>query len=154
VFLPLFWASVASAQVPGDITRGPVDSVGPQTLNVLTIGFRKLQKEPFVGPKRIGIYGFSRGEMAASLLAIESYDVKAAVFGAGIDDYQHMYDEVRLPGIRENMRSETHMTRDAVRIRSSILRMDRLRCPVWILRGEVDENQPDKASREAPRGTA
>jgi len=123
-------------------SAGPADYVGPKTLNVLTVGFRRLQKEPFVDPKRMGIYGYSRGGMAASLLAVEIDDVKAAVFGAGIYDFQRMYDEVRLPGIRKNMEKETGMTPEAVRVRSSVLRMESLRCPVLILHGEDDKNVP------------
>jgi dipeptidyl aminopeptidase/acylaminoacyl peptidase len=138
-------AGIAAAAVsqPGfGKSAGPPDYVGPKTLNVLTMGYHRLQKEPFVDPKRMGIYGYSRGGMAASLLAVESDDVKAAVFGAGVYDFQRMYDEATLPGIRENMKRETGMTREAVRVRSSILRMDRLRCPVLILHGEDDRNVP------------
>jgi dipeptidyl aminopeptidase/acylaminoacyl peptidase len=138
-------AGIAAAAVsqPGfGKSAGPADYVGPKTLNVLTSSFRRLQKEPFADPKRMGIYGYSRGGMAASLLAIEIDDLKAAVFGAGIYDFQRMYDEVTIPGIRDNMKSETGMTPEAVRVRSSVLRMDRLRCPVLILHGEDDKNVP------------
>ena len=90
----------------------------------------------------MGVYGYSRGGMAASLRAVEIDDVKAAVFGAGIYDFQRMHDEVTLPGIRENMKNETGMAPKAVRVRSSVLHMDRLRCPVLILHGEDDKNVP------------
>lgn len=123
-------------------SAGPADYVGPKTLKVLTAGYRRLQKEPFADPKRMGIYGFSRGGMAASLLTLELDDVKAAVIGAGIYDFQRLYDEATLPGIKENMMSETGMTPEAVRARSSILRMDKLACPVLILHGEDDKNVP------------
>jgi dipeptidyl aminopeptidase/acylaminoacyl peptidase len=135
-------AAVAVSQPGFGKSAGPADYVGLKTLNVLTAGFRKFQKEPFVDPKRMGIYGYSRGGMAASLLAIELDDVKAAVFGAGVYDFQRMYDEATLPGIRENMKRETGMTPEAVRVRSSVLRMEKLRCPVLILHGEADKNVP------------
>ena len=48
-------------------------------------------------PKRIGIYGYSRRGMAASLLAVEIDDMKAVVFGAGIYDFQRMYDDATVP---------------------------------------------------------
>ena len=51
--------------------RGPSRLRRSGTLKLLTAGFRRLQKEPFVDPERIGIYGRSRGGMAASLLAVE-----------------------------------------------------------------------------------
>jgi len=73
-------AAVAVSQLGFGKSAGPPDYVDPKTLNVPTIGFRKLR--------------------------------------------------------------ETGMTREAVRVRSSILRMDRLQCPVLILHGENDRNVP------------
>jgi dipeptidyl aminopeptidase/acylaminoacyl peptidase len=136
------FAAVAVTQPGFGKSAGPPDFVGPRTLAVLTVAYRKLQKEHFVDPNRMAIYGYSRGGMAASLLAVELDDVKAAVFGAGVYDFQRLYDDSTLPGIRRNMKDETGMTKEAVRERSSILRMDRLKCPVLILHGERDINVP------------
>jgi dipeptidyl aminopeptidase/acylaminoacyl peptidase len=80
--------------------------------------------------------------MAASLLAVRLADVRAAVFGAGIYDFRKAHDEVKIEGIRRNMESETGMTDEAVRQRSSILQMKNLKCPVLILHGDRDENVP------------
>ena len=135
-------AGLAVSQPGFGRSDGPADYVGPKTLNVLTVGYRKLQNDPHLDAKRVAIYGYSRGGMAASLLATQIDDVKAAVFGAGVYDFQREYDEVKLLGIRFNMIAETGMTKDAVRERSSILRMDKLKCPVLILHGELDKNVP------------
>jgi dipeptidyl aminopeptidase/acylaminoacyl peptidase len=123
-------------------SQGPADFVGPKTIRVLTAAYRKFQRETFVNAERMGIYGFSRGGMAASLLAVELDDIKAAVFGAGVYDFKKAYDEVTVPGLRENMKAETGMTEEAIRQRSSILRMENLKCPVLILHGEKDANVP------------
>jgi dipeptidyl aminopeptidase/acylaminoacyl peptidase len=123
-------------------SAGPPDFVGPKTIAALTEGYRKLRWESHVDPARKGIYGYSRGAMAASLLAVDLDDVKAAVFGAGIYDFQRAYDDSSLPGVRQNMRDETGMTKQAVRERSSILQMERLKCPALILHGEKDVNVP------------
>ena len=136
------FASIAISQPGFGESEGPPDFVGPKTLKVLTAGYRKLQSEPFVNPKLMGIYGYSRGAMAASLLVLRLDDAKAAVFGAGVYDFKKAYDESPLPGVRENMRVETGMTPEAIRERSSILRMDTLKCPVLILHGEKDRNVP------------
>jgi dipeptidyl aminopeptidase/acylaminoacyl peptidase len=136
------FASIAISQPGFGESEGPADFVGPKTLEVLTAGYRKLQNEPFVNPKRMGIYGYSRGGMAASLLAVQIDDVKAAVFGAGVYDFKRAYDESTLPGVRNNMKMETGMTPEAIRERSSILRMDLLKCPVLILHGGKDKNVP------------
>jgi dipeptidyl aminopeptidase/acylaminoacyl peptidase len=136
------FAAVAVTQPGFGKSEGPPDFVGPKTLAVLTVAYRKLQKEHFVDPNRMAIYGYSRGGMAASLLAVELDDVKAAVFVAGVYDFQRLYDDSTLPGVRKNMMAETGMTKEAVRQRSSILRMDKLKCPVLVLHGEADKNVP------------
>jgi len=138
----MHFAAAAVSQPGFGKSQGPTDFVGPKTLQALTAVYRKLQHEPFVDADRMAIYGYSRGGMAASLLAVELGDVKAAVFGAGIYDFRRAYDDARLPGVRANMKAETGMTADAIRERSSILRMDRLKCPVLILHGDRDINVP------------
>jgi dipeptidyl aminopeptidase/acylaminoacyl peptidase len=90
----------------------------------------------------MGIYGFSRGGMAASLLAVQLDDVDAAVFGAGVYDFKKAHDEATIEGIRHNMEIESGWTDEAIRERSSVLRMEKLKCPVLILHGEKDANVP------------
>ena len=136
------FAGVAVSQPGFGKSQGPPDFVGPKTVEVLTIAYHKLREESYVDADRMAIYGYSRGGMAASLLAVQLDDVKAAVFGAGVYDFQRAYDDVTLPGIRQNMQAETGMTKEAVRQRSSILRMENLKCPVLILHGERDQNVP------------
>lgn len=136
------YAAVAVSQPSFGKSQGKADYVGPLTLKVLTEGYRKFKKESYVDADRMGIYGFSRGGMAASLLAVRLDDVRAAVFGAGIYDFQKAYDEMKIEGIRANMKMESGMTEAAVRERSSIFQMEKLKCPVLILHGEKDENVP------------
>ena len=135
-------AAVAVSQPSFGKSQGKADYVGPLTLKVLTEGFQKFKRESYVDANRMGIYGFSRGGMAASLLAVKLDGVRAAVFGAGIYDFQKAHDEVKIAGIRANMEAETGMTEAAVRERSSIFQMEKLKCPVLILHGEKDENVP------------
>ena len=124
-------------------SEGKPDFVGPDSLNALAEGFEKLRREPFVDSNRMGIFGYSRGGMGASLLTIRlGNKVSAAVFGAGIYDFKREYDETGLDGIRENMKNETGMTARAIEDRSSILGMEKLMSPVLIIHGENDVNVP------------
>jgi dipeptidyl aminopeptidase/acylaminoacyl peptidase len=123
-------------------SRAKPDFVGPETVRTLIEAFRKFQREPYVDAEKMGIFGYSRGAMAASLIAVQLKDVKAAVFGAGVYDFKKAFDEVTIEGIRENMRAETGMTAQAIKERSSVLQMKNLKCPVLILHSEKDENVP------------
>jgi dipeptidyl aminopeptidase/acylaminoacyl peptidase len=123
-------------------SQGKPDYVGPNTLKVLKEGFEKFKRESYVNRNKLGIYGFSRGGMAASLLVVQLDDVDAAVLGAGIYDFKKAHDEATIEGIRHNMESESGWTQAAIQERSSVLKMERLKCPVLILHGEKDENVP------------
>ena len=68
--------------------------------------------------------------------------MRICVFGAGVYDFQRAYDDTKLDGIRENMKAETGMTEKAIKDRSSILHMEKLKCPVLIIHGENDGNAP------------
>ncbi|HJX91768.1 MAG TPA: prolyl oligopeptidase family serine peptidase [Pyrinomonadaceae bacterium] len=95
----------------------------------------------------MGIFGYSRGGMAASLLTLKlGSDVKAAVFGAGIYDFKRAYEETGFDDIRQNMQNESGMTEKAIRERSSILQMQKLKSPILILHGENDVNAPTNQS--------
>lgn len=136
------YAGLVVAQPGYGRSEGLGDYVGPKTIKVLIEGYRRLQRESFVDAKRMGIVGYSRGGMAASLLAVRLDDVKAAVLGGGVYDFKKQYDETGLDGIRENMKAETGMTEEAIKLRSSVLQMESLKCPVLILHGEKDINVP------------
>ncbi|HEX8151878.1 MAG TPA: prolyl oligopeptidase family serine peptidase, partial [Thermoanaerobaculia bacterium] len=114
--------------------------VGPATMRVLGDALDRTKKLPNVDPKRIGVYGHSRGAMAASLLAVRREDLRASVLAAGIYDFLKAFCEAPDAGIRDNMALETGMRDAAIRVRSSILEMDKLRAPILLLHGEKDVN--------------
>jgi dipeptidyl aminopeptidase/acylaminoacyl peptidase len=122
---------------------GKRDFMGPATIDAFAVGFRNFARAPYVESKKLGIFGYSRGAMAASLLAVKlGREVRAAVFGSGVYDFKRAYQQTRLDGIRENMRAETGMTEMAIVERSSVLHMEKLECPVLILHGAIDGNAP------------
>lgn len=138
------FACVAITQRGFGKSAGKPDFVGPKTIAALEAGFRKFAKEPYVDNSRMGVFGYSRGAMAASLLAVrlKSTELQAAVFAAGIYDFKKAYDDIKFPSIRENMEQEAGLTEAAVKDRSSVAKMSDLACPVLILHGEKDENAP------------
>jgi pimeloyl-ACP methyl ester carboxylesterase len=109
------FAAVAVSQPGFGGSEGPADYVGPSTIAALRAGYEKLRKERWVDSSRMAIYGYSRGAIAASLLALDLPDLKAAVFGAGAYDFQRLYNDAVLPGVRGNMKAETGMTPAAIR---------------------------------------
>lgn len=125
-------------------STGKADFVGPKTIDAMEACFHKFSKEEYVDTSRMGIFGYSRGAMAASLLStrLTSKELHAAIFAAGIYDFKKAYDEVTLAGIKENMEKEAGLSAEVVKARSSIDRMDKLPCPVLILHGEKDVNAP------------
>lgn len=124
-------------------SEGKRDFMGPDSIKAFAAGFEKFKREPFVDASRMGVFGYSRGGMAASLLTVKlGKKVRAAVFGAGIYDFKRAYDDTGVEGIRENMRLETGMNEKAIKERSSVLRMEKLVSPVLIIHGENDVNAP------------
>ena len=143
IFAQQGFACVAISALGFGKSEGRPDFMGPATIAAFAAGFKKFKREPFVDGERVGVFGYSRGGMAASLLTLElGKEVKAAVFGAGVYDFKRAYDETKLEGIRANIRAEAGLTEEAVRERSSILRMKKLRAPVLIIHGENDGNVP------------
>jgi pimeloyl-ACP methyl ester carboxylesterase len=96
------FASLAVSQRGFGRSAGRPDFVGPQTVAALEAGFRRFRAEPYVDRSRMGLFGYSRGAMAASLLAVrlKETEVRAAVFAAGIYDFKKAYDDIKLSGIR------------------------------------------------------
>jgi dipeptidyl aminopeptidase/acylaminoacyl peptidase len=142
IFAGQGFACLAVGQPGSGKTQVELDFVGPKTVKAMIAGYEKLKREPYVDSKRMGIFGYSRGGMAAALMATKLKDLKAVVLGAGVYDFQKAYDDVKIEGIRKNMMAETGMTEKAIRERSAILHLKHLNAPVLILHTETDENVP------------
>ena len=73
--------------------------------------------EEFVDQDRIGVYGFSRGAMAAALLSVHpELNLKASILCSGVYDFKSAYDsysdEGLQGGIKANMRREAGLSPD------------------------------------------
>ncbi len=138
------FACVAVTQRGFGRSAGTPDFVGPKTIGALEAGFRKFRGEAYVDGSRMGVLGYSRGAMAASLLAVRLSDkeLQAAVLAAGIYDFKKAHDDIKLPAIRENMEHEAGLSDGAVKERTSVTKLASVACPLLILHGEKDENAP------------
>lgn len=121
---------------------GPPDFVGPRTMGAVGAAFDRLRALEGVDPERVGVFGYSRGAMAASLLACDRVDMACVALAAGIYDLELAAETIEAEGIRRNIESETGGAREALRARSSIHLMERLACPALILHGRLDVNAP------------
>ena len=100
-----------------------------------------LRRQPFVDPKRVALYGYSRGAIVASMVATKDPQLAAVVLGAGAYDFFSWYP-TPLPAIDANIRLETGASAEAFRARSAIYHVDQIRAPVLVLHGAQDERIP------------
>lgn len=142
VFAEQGFASLSVGQPGSGKTQVELDFVGPKTVKAMIAGYEKFKHEPYVDSKKMGIFGYSRGGMAAALMATKLKDLKAVVLGAAVYDFKKAYDDVKIEGIRKNMMAETGMSEKAVKERSAVLHLKHLNAPVLILHTETDENVP------------
>lgn len=142
IFAQQGFACFSVGQPGSGKTQVELDFVGPKTIKAMIAGYEKFKHEPYVDATKMGIWGYSRGAMAAALMATKLKDLKAVVLGAGIYDFKKAYDDVTIEGICENMRTESGLTPKAIKDRSAVLQMDRVKAAVLILHGEKDENAP------------
>jgi dipeptidyl aminopeptidase/acylaminoacyl peptidase len=122
-------------------SEGPPDFVGPNTIAVLEQGVGLLAASPYADPHRLGVFGYSRGGLAAAILATRDTRLKAAVLGGGIYDFAGAREQV-VEGIRANMDLEAGTSAEAIRARSPIRDVAAIVGPVLILHGEDDANAP------------
>jgi len=147
------FASVAVSQPGFGGSTGPADFVGPRTFAALLSATERFAAEPFVDRARLGVYGYSRGGLAAAQLASRTDQFRAAVFGGGIYDFAAAYDQVPL-AIGASMIAEAGDSEGAIRFRSPIRDMAGLDGPVLIVHGAADTRAPPEQARALARRLA
>jgi len=142
IFAKLGFASMTISTPGFGKTDLKPDFLGKNTIKAYIEGYKTFRKENFVDKNKLGIFGYSRGAIAASLMITELKDVKAAVLGGGIYDLKKAYDEMTIEGIKENIKAETGASENAFKERSAILRVKKINSSVLIIHGEKDLNAP------------
>lgn len=142
IFAKLGFASM-SVGTPGfGKTELKPDFLGEKTIDAFIEGYKKFKKESFVDQEKLGVFGYSRGAIAASLMITRIKDIKATVLGGGIYDLKKAYDELTIEGIRENIKAETGLKEEAFKERSVIFHVKKINSPILIIHGEKDLNAP------------
>lgn len=134
------FGAVAVTQPGFGLSEGKPDWVGPGTIGALRAGYVRFCKERWIDAERTAVFGYSRGAVAAAILATSLKGLRAAVCAAGIYDLEKEYATNQNSGIRANMEKETGLTEEALRERSPLFHMENLNCPLLILHGEKDVN--------------
>ncbi|HEX8364102.1 MAG TPA: prolyl oligopeptidase family serine peptidase [Allosphingosinicella sp.] len=144
------FATMAVSQPGFGGSTGPADFVGPRTFAALLAAAERFAAEPFVDRARLGVYGYSRGGLAAAQLASRTDLFRAAVFGGGIYDFSSAYAQVSAD-IALNMLAEAGSSDETIRFRSPIHDMAGLDGPVLIVHGTADANAPPEQARALDR---
>jgi len=102
----------------------------------------------FADPERVGVVGQSYGGYSALSLATRGARIKAAVVAAGMADLMSLYGHMRedgsaITGYWERvLGANPWENRDRYIDNSPLYALDRVRCPVLLLHGEVDVSTP------------
>lgn len=136
---------VAAVSQPGyGRSDGPPDFCGPRSQSALVAAIGHMRKQAFVDPRRIALFGYSRGAVVAAMVASQVKDLAALVLGAGIYDLKETYPRLNRR-VQQNIDREVGSSRRAYWIRSPIFHVRRIQAPTLILHGEQD----DRASFES-----
>lgn len=135
-------AAVAVSQPGFGASTGPADFAGPRTFAALQAAALRFAEEPWVDERKMAVYGYSRGALAAAQLASRTDLFIAAVFGGGIYDFAAAYEQIQSSGIRANMMEEAGLGAEATRFRSPIHDVDGFDGPILIVHGANDANAP------------
>lgn len=142
IFAKLGFASMLVGTPGFGKTELKPEFLGKNTISAFIAGYEKFKQETFVDIDNLGVLGYSRGAVAASLLVTRVQGVKAVALGGGIYDLKKAYDELTIDGIKENIKAETGLTDKALRERSVVFHAKSINCPVLIVHGERDLNAP------------
>ena len=103
--------AVAVSQPGYGQSDGPPDYAGPTTQAAIAAVIERMRQESYVMRDRVGLFGYSRGAIAAAMVATRITDLKIVILGAGIHDLQDRINRLdrsvpQLAGIAENIERE------------------------------------------------
>lgn len=123
------------------------DYCGPIAQKAVLAAIRFLRKQPFVNPDKIGLMGYSRGAIVASMVAAQDTRLAAAALAAGVYDLKSRYP-TGIRGLDANIEREAGTSDEAFRARSALHHVDRIKSPILLLHGAEDDRSPVEQAEE------
>lgn len=122
-------------------SEGKLDFSGPNTVQAIISGVKEVKN--LTNFSTIGVWGVSRGAMVAALVCVKETDMfDYAIFQSGTYEERTSLEKTQIPGIREAFIKETGGGEQALKERSPIYDMDKIKCPVLIIHGRKDDRVP------------
>jgi dipeptidyl aminopeptidase/acylaminoacyl peptidase len=144
---------VAVSQPGYGKSDGPPDFCGPRTQAAIRAVIAHLRRQRWVRADRVGLYGYSRGAIAAGMVAAQVPELAVVILGAGAYDLEDAHRRLNrshpeLDGLARNLEAEAGTSREAFRDRSALSVAGDFKAATLILHGERDDRCPVDQARK------
>lgn len=129
---------------------GPPDFAGPRTQDAIIAVVEHLRGRRDVRSDRVGLYGYSRGAIAAAMVGVKLPSLRVLILGAGMYDVRDGYRRLdrsrpELDGLAKNMEREIGT---AYAERSALPLAGRIQAATLLLHGEKDDRCPLQGAKQ------
>jgi dipeptidyl aminopeptidase/acylaminoacyl peptidase len=145
--------AVAVSQPGYGRSDGPPDFAGPFTQKAITAVIEYMRDAPYVMRDRVGLYGYSRGAIAAAVVATQLSGLRMLILGAGMYDLEDGHRRLNrsvpeLDGLAKNIEREAGTSRESFRDRSVLPVARRIKAATLLLHGAKDDRCPVDQAKE------
>jgi dipeptidyl aminopeptidase/acylaminoacyl peptidase len=153
-----FWTNkgfvtVAISQPGYGGSKGDADFCGPKTQQDTLDLINHLRTISEVNPKRIFIYGGSRGAVIASMIATKNIDLSGIVLKSGVYDFvewsnsRPWYDGIKLDMLWEI----GWLNEEKLKDRSAYYLAEKIKTPALVIHGSRDDRAPSELAEKFVR---
>ena len=139
-------AAQEAAQAVGQKAQDFAHTAGQKVQDAAHAAIAFLRAQRFVNADKIALYGYSRGAIVGAMVATQDPRLAAVVLGGGAYDFSSWYP-TPLAGIDANLRREAGTSAEAFTARSALPLAGKIRAPVLLLHGALDERIPAAQAR-------
>lgn len=134
--------TAAAVSQPGfGDSDGPADFCGPNTQQAIMAALSFLKEQPSTDPKRIVLYGNSRGAVASAMVAAQVSDLRAIILSSGVYDLKAAF-ETSSRGLQQAIQNEAGLSHEAFLARSALHHANNVRSETLLLHGRHDDRAP------------